>query len=77
MEDLERVKAKDGYVHWFSDLRIIWGLRKRRVPLSATRQWELKQYKNKILGLRGRSTGLVFGMFDEKCHILKPMPLLH
>lgn len=28
-----------------------------------------KLYKNKILGLRGRATGLVFSNFDEKIHV--------
>lgn len=29
-----------------------------------------KLYKNKILGLRGRATGLVFSNFDRKCHVI-------
>lgn len=72
MEDLERVKAKDGYVHWFFRFEDNLGLtQEKKSAIIRNTPMGTKQYKNKILGLRGRSTGLVFGMFDEKCHILK------
>lgn len=63
-------EPKHGWVHWFFSFAHNLGLSaekieqiKRNVPKGT------KLYKNKILGLRGRATGLVFGIFDPKKHV--------
>lgn len=63
-------EPKHGWVHWFFSFAHNLGLSaekieqiKRNVPKGT------KLYKNKILGLRGRATGLVFGIFDSKMHV--------
>ena len=61
-----------GWVHWFFSFADNLGLTgekiaqiKRNVP-EGTKLW-----KNKILGLRGRATGLVFSNFARQRHIVK------
>lgn len=63
-------KQEPGWIHWyftFSDNASMSeeDIKKkvRAVPKGT------KMYKNKILGLRGRATGLVFSNFNEKCHV--------
>lgn len=63
-------EPEPGWVHWFFSFRHNLGLTaekveqiKRNVPKGT------KLYKNKILGLRGRATGLVFSNFDRKIHV--------
>lgn len=63
-------EPKHGWVHWFFSFEHNAGLSaekieqiKRNVPKGT------KLYKNKILGLRGRATGLVFSNFDRARHV--------
>ena len=59
-------QAKDGYLHWYFTMD-------DNVALSEEKKQQIrdsvppnsKQYKNKILGLRGRSEGLVYEEFTE------------
>lgn len=64
-------KPKPGWVHWFFSFRDNISLTEdkiqrivRNVPVGT------KLYKNKVLGLRGRATGLVFPNFDRKKHVV-------
>ena len=58
--------AKDGYLHWYFTMD-------DNVALSEEKKQQIKdsvppnskQYKNKILGLRGRSEGLVYEEFND------------
>lgn len=72
-EILEELKEepKPGWVHWFFSFRDNISLTEekieriiRNVPVGT------KLYKNKILGLRGKATGLVFPNFDRKKHVV-------
>lgn len=72
-EILEELKEepKPGWVHWFFSFCDNISLSKekidriiRNVPVGT------KLYKNKILGLRGKATGLVFPNFDRKKHVV-------
>ncbi len=63
---------KDGWVWWYFSFEHNAGLsdeKKRQiisnVPIGT------KIYKNKILGLRGKTSGLVFSNFDRMCHLIK------
>lgn len=63
-------EPKPGWVHWFFSFAHNYGLTaekieqiKRNVPVGT------KLYKNKILGLRGRATGLVFSNFKCSKHV--------
>lgn len=63
-------EPKSGWVHWFFSFEHNYGLSaekieqiKRNVPKGT------KLYKNKILGLRGRATGLVFSNFERSRHV--------
>ena len=61
-------QAKEGYIHWYftmNDNAALSEEKKQQIIDSVPPN--SKQYKNKILGLRGRSEGLVFEEFtDEK-----------
>lgn len=64
-------EPKPGWVHWFFSFCHNAGLTpekinqiKRNVPKGT------KLYKNKILGLRGRATGLVFSNFERSRHVM-------
>ena len=63
---------KEKWVHWyftFNDNAALSHEKRQKiidaVPVGT------KQYLTKILGLRGRSTGLVFSNFDHKKHVIK------
>lgn len=63
--------AKPGWTHWFFNFDHNAGLpesKKQQIILSTPRGTKL--YKNKIEGLRGRATGLVFELFDRKRHLI-------
>lgn len=72
-EILEELKEepKPGWVHWFFSFTHNLGLpeEKLRKILSNTPKGT-KIWKNKIEGLRGKSTGLVFPNFDRKKHVI-------
>lgn len=64
-------KPKPGWVHWFFSFKDNIALTEdkiekivRNVPVGT------KLYKNKVLGLRGRATGLVFPNFDRSKHVV-------
>ena len=70
MEDLEKVEPTPKWRYWFFTFNDNLSLspeeiekKKRSVPKGT------KLYKNKILGLRGRATGLVFPNFDRQVHV--------
>lgn len=70
MEDLERVEPTPKWRYWFFTFNDNLSLtpeaidkKKRSVPKGT------KLYKNKIIGLRGRATGLVFPNFDRYIHV--------
>lgn len=65
-------EPKPNWVHWFFSFYDNISLSKekieriiRNVPVGT------KLYKNKIQGLRGKATGLVFPNFDRKKHVIK------
>lgn len=64
-------KPKPGWVHWFFSFKDNIALTEdkiekivRNVPVGT------KLYKNKVLGLRGRATGLVFPNFSRDKHVV-------
>lgn len=63
-------EPKPGWVHWFFSFTHNLGLSKEKIAqiiLNVPKGTKL--WKNKILGLRGRATGLVFSNFDRKRHV--------
>lgn len=61
---------KVGWTHWFFHFNHNDGLpeeKKQQIILSVPKGTKL--YKNKIQGLRGRATGLVFSNFDRRVHV--------
>lgn len=65
-----REEPKPGWVHWFFSFAHNLGLKKEELDRVLTNTPKgTKIYKNKIQGLRGRSTGLVFPNFDRKLHV--------
>lgn len=69
-------EPKPGWVHWFFSFEHNYGLTaekieqiKRNVPKGT------KLYKNKIEGLRGRASGLVFSNFDRTHHVMSESDL--
>lgn len=73
IEILDELKEepKPGWVHWFFSFNDNISLTEqkkekiiRNVPVGT------KLYKNKILGLRGKATGLIFSNFDRKQHVI-------
>ena len=63
-------EPKPGWVHWFFSFCDNLGLAKEKIEqIKMNVPKGTKLWKNKILGLRGRSTGLVFVNFDRKRHV--------
>lgn len=72
-EILEELKEepKPGWVHWFFSFCDNISLSKEKIDRIIRNVPEgTKLYKNKILGLRGKATGLVFPNFDRKKHVV-------
>lgn len=64
-------EPKDGWIHWFFNFRDNLGLSdEKREQIIDSVPVGTKLYKNKILGLRGRATGLVFCNFTRKKHVV-------
>jgi len=64
-------EPKKGWVHWFftfNDNIALSEEKKRQIIESVPKGTKI--YKNKILGLRGRATGLVFPLYDPAVHNL-------
>lgn len=71
MEDLERCEAKKDWVYWFFSFYDNASLSEADIEkkkLSAPKGTKL--YKNKIQGLRGKATGLIFPNFDRKKNLI-------
>lgn len=75
--DMLNEEHKKGWVHWFFSFKHNLGISKdkieqiiRNVPIGT------KLYKNKIQGIRGRSTGLIFSNFSNK-NIISEKTLRH
>jgi hypothetical protein len=71
MADLERTPATPGWAYWFfsfdDNVSMTPAERERKI---ATVPPGTKQHKNKILGLRGKATGLVFPNFNRQLHTM-------
>lgn len=65
-----REEEKPGWVHWFFSFKDNLGLKQSELDRVMNNTPKgTKIYKNKVLGLRGRATGLVFPGFDRKKHV--------
>lgn len=71
IKDELKEEPKPGWVHWFFSFKDNWGLseEKLRMIVSNTPKGT-KIWKNKIQGLRGKATGLIFPNFDRKKHVV-------
>lgn len=64
-------EPKPGWVHWFFSFSHNLGLTKEKLnKIIANVPKGTKLWKNKIEGLRGKATGLVFPNFDRKKHVI-------
>lgn len=64
-------EPKTGWVHWFFSFVHNMGLPKEKLDkIIQNTPKGTKIYKNKILGLRGKATGLIFPNFDRKKHVI-------
>ena len=64
-------EAKPGYMYWFFSFDHNAGLPKEKIEqIKLNTPKGTKLWKNKILGLRGRATGLVFCNFNRKYHVI-------
>ena len=72
IKDELKEEPKHGWVHWFFSFAHNLGLPKEKLDkILANTPKGTKIWKNKIQGLRGKATGLVFPNFDRKkacCH---------
>lgn len=63
--------AKKNWTHWFFRFEDNLGLtREKREQIINSVPVGTKLYKNKISGLRGRATGLIFSIFNRKIHLI-------
>ena len=70
MDELKE-EPKPGWVHWFFSFAHNLGLAKEKLDqIILTTPKGTKIWKNKIEGLRGKATGLVFSNFDRKKHVV-------
>lgn len=72
-EILEELKEepKPGWVHWFFSFKHNLGLTKEKLEQIFTNTPKgTKIWKNKIDGLRGKATGLIFPNFERKKHVV-------
>ena len=71
IKDELKEEPKPGWVHWFFSFSDNAGLpeEKKQKILQNTPKGT-KIWKNKILGLRGKATGLVFSNFSRKKHVV-------
>ncbi|MGN8818562.1 terminase [Oribacterium sp. HCP28S3_H8] len=73
IKDELREEPKPGWVHWFFSFADNATLTKDKLDqIMMNTPRGTKIWKNKIQGLRGRATGLVFPVFDEKTMIVTP-----
>ena len=70
LEEL-REEPKPGWVHWFFSFTHNSGLSKEKLEnIIRNTPKGTKIWKNKIQGLRGKATGLIFPNFDRKKHVV-------
>lgn len=70
IKDELREESKPNWVHWFFSFVHNLGLPKEKLDkIIANTPKGTKIWKNKIEGLRGKATGLVFSNFDRKRHV--------
>lgn len=70
IKDELKEEPKPNWVHWFFSFVHNLGLPKEKLDkIIANTPKGTKIWKNKIEGLRGKSTGLVFSNFDRKRHV--------
>lgn len=70
LEEL-REEPKPGWVHWFFSFAHNLGLSPEKLERIITNTPKgTKIWKNKIDGLRGKATGLIFSNFDRKKHVV-------
>lgn len=63
--------AQPGWIWWYFSFEHNAGLTEaKKQQIIANVPVGTKQYKNKILGLRGRATGLVFSNFERSRHLI-------
>ena len=66
-----REEPKPGWVHWFFSFAHNLGLPAEKLQqIIQNTPVGTKIYKNKIQGLRGKATGLIFPNFDRKKHVV-------
>ncbi len=64
-------EPKPGYVHWFFSFKHNLGLPKEKLDqIIMNTPKGTKIWKNKIEGIRGKATGLIFPNFDRKKHVV-------
>ena len=64
-------EPKPNWVHWFFSFTHNWGLPKEKIEqIMLNVPKGTKLWKNKILGLRGRATGLIFPNFERKNNVI-------
>lgn len=74
--ELQKQEPKPGWVHWFFSFKDNAGATEEKIEqIISMSSPGTKLYKNKILGLRGRHTGLVFNL-DEKKTVISERWLL-
>ena len=69
--DMLSEHKKEGWVWWYFSFEHNKALtEEKKKQIVANVPIGTKIYKNKILGIRGKATGLVFNNFDEKKHVI-------
>lgn len=73
IKDELKEEPKPGWVHWFFSFRDNEALTAEMLQrIVQNTPKGTKIWKNKIMGLRGKATGLVFPNFDRKLHVVDP-----
>ena len=71
IKDELKEEPKPGWVHWFFSFSDNAGLpEEKKQKIIQNTPKGTKIWKNKILGLRGKATGLVFSNFSRKKHVV-------
>lgn len=71
LNDELKEEPKPGWVHWFFSFVHNWGLSEEKIEkIKMNTPKGTKLWKNKIEGIRGKATGLVFPNFDRKVHVV-------
>ena len=71
IKDELKEEPKPGWVHWFFSFTHNLGLPPEKLEqIIQNTPRGTKIWKNKILGLRGKATGLIFPNFDRKKHVV-------